>query len=82
MAGFIGSAAAGVGAMANAVSAGNIQLSRDFQQAQQYAEWSERYGKWVYNREFMYDLRGANQVMDLDSVATLRGNGSMLNSTA
>ena len=82
MAGFIGSAGAAVRAMANGVAGTNVLLNQRFQRAQQYADWSERYSKWVYNREFMYDLRGANQVMDLDSVATLRGQGSMLNSTA
>ena len=42
----------------------------------------EQKAKNIAKREFMYQLRGENDIIDLESVATLRGEGLKLSASA
>ncbi len=77
MSNFIGVAARGLNTITNSVVASNGALSQDLNRMQSDAKFWKNWALWRHGREFMYALRGANQIIDLDSVATLRGQGAL-----
>lgn len=68
------STAAGIRNISNNLRGENLQAQRSF--VEYMSNMMKKMAKAIAAREFMYKLRGDNDQIDLESIATLRDGGA------